>query len=258
MKKYKEKFDNLVKDYDSYRPRYPDIFFQEIWHWSNQQKPIQHIIDIGAGTGILLEGLIPPFSQKHQFFAIDISETMVSYGAKKFPFINWIHGQAENILSNFTQIDIALFGQSLQWLQRKNILHQIKERLNNLGMVCILQNNRDYNKNKFLYQYENLLEHFHPKYTRTYRQHNYRQELQEIFHTPHYIFIYLETIWEQVVSKHEFIGMSNSSTQIQTIKLLKGAKFQEKLHNLISQYLHNEKLLINYQSELFIIKKKYN
>ncbi len=256
MKKYKEKFDSLVKDYDAYRPRYPDIFFQEIWHWSNQVKPKQHIIDIGAGTGILLEGLIPRFSQKHQFFAIDISEKMVSYGVKKFPFITWIHGQAETILSNFTHIDIALFGQSLQWLQRKNILHQIKERLNNLGMVCILQNNRDYQKNNFLYQYENLLEYFHPKYIRTYRQHNYRQELQETFNNHHYIFIYLETIWEHLLSKHEFIGMSNSSTQIQTIKLRKANQFQEKLHNLISKYIQNEKLLITYQSELFIIKKK--
>ncbi|WP_246874283.1 class I SAM-dependent methyltransferase [Pantoea ananatis] len=66
-----EKFDGLADNYDKYRPRYPAILFKEIHDW--MQPSAKNIYDIGAGTGIAIEGMTRVTGKHYDFTAIDIS-----------------------------------------------------------------------------------------------------------------------------------------------------------------------------------------
>ncbi len=253
---HKEKFDGLAYNYDLYRPRYPEIFFKEINNWckkSKERKNNINIIDIGSGTGIALEGLVKKFGTKNNFYAIDLSKDMIHIGNKKFPYVSWIQGKAEKKIPLLPSMDVAVIAQSFQWMDRIPLLKLIKKKLNKHGIICILQNNRQYKNNFFLDKYESLLEEFNPHYSRHYREFNYEQELKLIF--PKSIYIYIYITWKKLLNREEFIGLSNSSTQVKKAQNINSILFQEKINQLIDKYILNQKIKINFASELFIIKK---
>ncbi len=248
----KEKFDGLAKNYDIYRPRYPNFFFQQIDNLLEKKNNI-NILDIGAGSGIALEGITKIINKKNNFYAIDISKDMIKIGKKKFSYINWIHGKAEEKISEINNLDLVIFAQSFQWMNKIKLLKIIKKKLNKKGIICIIQNNRNFSINKFLFKYENLIETVNKNYSRNYRNLNYKNELKLVF--PKYIYIYISFPWNTFLSKKEFIKMSNTSTQIQETKKINNIMFKKKLKNIINKYIINKKLKIDFTSELFIIKK---
>ncbi len=249
-------FDGLALNYDLFRPRYPKIFFNEINHWNKINLNIypQNILDIGSGTGIALEGLITKLGNQKKYFAIDISKDMINIGKKKFPFVSWIKGTAENKIHILPKMDIITFAQSFQWMKRIKLLKLIKQKINHNGIICIMQNNRNYKKNIFLNEYEDILETINPHYSRKYRNFNYEYELKSVFYEKKYIYMYIYTLWEQLFTEEEFIGMSSSSTQVQNTININKNLFKKKVKELINNHLKNNKIKINFISELFLIK----
>ncbi len=92
-----EKFDGLADDYDRYRPRYSLTLFKTMLLPFKDKKHLS-IVDVGAGTGIALEGIIKLLGNEHQYHAIDISADMIQQGRNKFPFGQWYQGKAESLL----------------------------------------------------------------------------------------------------------------------------------------------------------------
>lgn len=87
-----EKFDGLADNYDRYRPRYPLSLF-EIMLLPFKDKKHLSIVDIGAGTGIALEGIVKLLGKEHQYHAIDVSTDMIKKGQKNFLLYNGIKAQ---------------------------------------------------------------------------------------------------------------------------------------------------------------------
>lgn len=249
----KEKFDDLAKKYDLYRPRYKTIFFKEILNWSNKKRKL-NILDIGSGTGIVLEKLINIFGKKNNFYAIDISIEMIKIGIKKFPFVKWINGKVEDKINDLPKMDIFIFAQSYQWINRKKFFYSIKKQINKEILICILQNNRNYKKNIFLNEYENILESINKNYTRTYRKIKYKQEIDFYIKNKNYIYIYMLKPWEIFLTKKYFLGMINSSTQVKKVKSINKKLFSKKINYLLKNFLYKDKLLVSYETELFIFK----
>ncbi len=250
----KNKFDGLAKKYDLYRPRYPIIFFKEINHWIIDKKKL-NILDIGSGTGIALEGLIKILGKKNNFFAIDLSQDMINIGKTKYPYVKWIKGKAEHKIKYLPKMDIIISAQSFQWMNRIKLLKLIKKKLNLNGIFCILQNNRNYKINDFLNKYENILEKINSQYSRKYRKFKYKKEIKLIFNNKYRIYIYLNYLWTDYLTKQEFIGMSYSSTQVQQVKNINNYLFKKKINNLITQYSNKNKAIkIDFKSELFLVK----
>ncbi len=254
-KEKKQKFDGLAKKYDLYRLRYPKILFKEIKHWTTKKKNI-NILDIGSGTGIALEGIIKNIKKTNNFYASELSKDMICIGKKKFPKITWIKGNIEDKILSLPNMDIIIFAQSIHWINHINIFKKIKKKINKNGIICILQNNRNFKKNLFLNEYENILEQINKKYNRNYRKTNYLNEIKNIFNNKKYIFIYINILWNKYLYKKQFIGMINSSTQVKSTKLINRKLFNKKISNLINKYSFKNLLKLNYESELFIIKCK--
>ncbi len=249
----KEKFDDLSKNYDLYRPRYKKIFFKEIKNWSNKSKKL-NILDIGSGTGIIFEKLINVFGKKNNFYAIDISFKMIRIGKKKFPFVKWIKGKIEEKINYLPKIDIFIFGQSIQWINRKLFFSIVEKKINKNGLICILQNNRNYKINDFLDKYESILESINVNYFRNYRKIKYKEEINLYLKNKNYTYIYMLKPWEIFLTKKQFLGMINSSTQVKEVKLINSKLFFKKLNFLFKCFLYENKVLISYETELFVFK----
>ncbi|MDX7985859.1 class I SAM-dependent methyltransferase [Xenorhabdus sp. 12] len=256
MAEQKAKFDGLAENYDRYRPHYPQALFREIGHWLPEGRALS-IVDIGAGTGIALEGLANLLGQQNRYTAIDISQDMIDIGKQKLPWVNWLHGSAEQHLSSVGQPDLVMAAQSFQWMERETVLHLVSHCLADNGIMAILQNNRDYRHSEFLHEYENLLEELSPNYNRHYRNFDYVRELNIAFSSINIHHIALNTRWNMHIPAEAFIGMSRSSTQAQRALAAHGELFIEKLKILVEKYQIEGKLDILYESQLIMVVKQY-
>lgn len=244
------KFDGLALDYDRHRPRYPKQLLKSIVKNISTKSPV--VIDIGAGTGIVLEGLMPLLFGAAEVTAVDTSADMTAIGALNHPRVSWIVGTAEEALENRSGIDLVVAGQSLQWMDRPRVLRAAHRALAANGILAVMQNNRNYHTSLFLSAYEDLLEELSPGYRRDYRSFDFNAEITAAFLTaPEY----LTVNWSQPIATADFIGMSRSSTQAQRAIAANGATFVSRLEKLVNEYSQEGMLSVDYESELFLVKK---
>ncbi|MCH9407619.1 class I SAM-dependent methyltransferase [Pantoea agglomerans] len=249
-----EKFDGLASNYDKYRPRYPEMLFEEIHNW--MLTSANNIYDIGAGTGIAIEGMTRTIGKSYNFTAIDISEDMISKGREKLPRVTWVKGKAEEILHDKKHIDVIMAAQSFQWMDRAKTLETSLKSLNDGGIFAILQNNRDYRNNEFLDKYESVLEKFSPGYSRNYRDYDYEKEITNVFRLPFADFKKIVTGWTMEMASEDFFGFISSSTQVQRAINNDRDNFLKEIDLLLAQHSIGGKVNIDYISELFMARKR--
>ncbi len=110
----------MADDYDRYRPRYPLTLLKTMLLPLKDKKHLS-IVDVGAGTGIALEGIVELLRNKHQYHAIDISSDMIKQGRRKFPTVQWYQGQAESLSPKIGKLDLVIMAQAFQWVDRPSI-----------------------------------------------------------------------------------------------------------------------------------------
>ena len=246
-----EKFDGLADDYDRYRPRYPLELFKTMLLPFKNKKHLS-IVDVGAGTGIALERVVELMGNDHHYHAIDVSSDMIEQGQRKFPHVKWHQGQAEVLLPQIDGVDLVVLAQSFQWMDRPKLLSAVSRQLRIGGVMCVIQNNRNFEDSEFLADYESLLEGMSPGYSRYYRKFDFLQEMTDAFEASSKDVVLHTHDWTMTVPSEAFIGMSRSSTQAQRAIAAHGEEYLNQLATLIKQYEVNGSLEILYRSELYI------
>ncbi|MFF4183034.1 class I SAM-dependent methyltransferase [Streptomyces sp. NPDC001691] len=251
MEPRKQKFDTLADDYDRHRPRYPAALLKELAA-PLAGRPRPHVVDAGAGTGIVLEGLIPVLGEDGRYEAVDLSTDMVARGRAKFPSVSWSVGPAEPFLEQARDVDLIVAAQSFQWMDRPRFLRAALGCLNPGGQLAIIQNNRDFGASSFLDAYESLLEELSPGYSRHYRAFDFAAELREAF-APGGGTVEVRTAdWTTTMAADDFVGMAKSSTQVQRGIAAHGEALLDRLRDLINQHADSDGVLrMPYHSELF-------
>ncbi len=249
-----EKFDGLADDYDRYRPRYPLTLFKTMLFPFKDKKHFS-IVDVGAGTGIALEGIVKLLGNEHQYHAIDVSVDMIKQGKRKFPFVQWYHGKAESLLPQIGKIDIVVAAQAFQWMDRPLLLSTVSNQLQTGGVMAVIQNNRDFQNSQFLAAYETLLEEMSPNYCRYYRNFDFLQEMRDgLGANPEKVALHTHN-WTMTIPSEAFMGMSRSSTQAQRAITNHGERYLQQLVALIKKYEIQGNLELLYRSELYIYTK---
>ncbi|MDG9671067.1 class I SAM-dependent methyltransferase [Hahella sp. CR1] len=248
----KEKFDGLVEDYDLYRPRYPQALMAIIRDALPERDSL-NIADVGAGTGIALEGLMPILGNQHRYYAVDISADMIAQGRRKFPNVDWRLGKAEEVIPTLPELDLILAAQSFQWMDRPQMLAATRQALSSDGVFAVIQNNRHYQNSPFLDGYEGLLETCSPGYSRHYRSFDFQGEIADAFTRPREAVAFHSHHWTMSIPASAFVGMSRSSTQAQRALAEDETRFLQRLDALLNQYMQDGNIELSYESQLFLV-----
>jgi SAM-dependent methyltransferase len=255
MTRQRQKFDRLAADYDRYRPRYPAELLRRIADMVGVRHGV-HVIDLGAGTGIALEGILPLLGDDCRAEAVDLSPDMVTTGRAKLPGVTWTVGPAEPFLEEASDVDLIVAAQSLQWMDRPRVLAAARAALRPHGVLAIIQNNRNYRASGFLDAYESLLEELSPGYRRHYRDIDVAAELTEAFAGDRAAVGVATADWEMTMPAEGFAGMARSSTQAQRAIAAHRDAFLDRLRALTAEHAGDDDLLVvPYRSELFTARR---
>ncbi|MDX7999377.1 class I SAM-dependent methyltransferase [Xenorhabdus sp. Reich] len=105
--------------------------------WTSSPRSI---LDIGCGTGVLLEHLHTRWPQA-DCIGIDPASGMVEEATKRRPFARFLVGMAEELAFPSDSIDLVVCSMSFgHWYDKSAGLHEIRRVLHANGLFCLIEN----------------------------------------------------------------------------------------------------------------------
>jgi SAM-dependent methyltransferase len=108
-------FDSIAELYDSVRPGYPDLLFQDIERISELPRPAS-VLDIGCGTG---KSTLPLAQRGHHVVALDPGERMLTVCRRNlhdFSNVSFVRTFLENWDPGESRFDLVVSGTALHWV----------------------------------------------------------------------------------------------------------------------------------------------
>ena len=191
----KEKFNENAEKYDKIRkliiPCFDDLY-NTTKNLANSKKDNPHVLDLGAGTGLLTKYLFEKYP-KAEFTLIDISEEMLKLAKNRFQrYNNFKYITADYLEHDFKNFDIIISSLSIHHIEdkdKKKLYKKIYDALNPEGIFL----NAD----------------------------------QVIGSTPNIDKIY-QRIWMEKIDENKFTG-PEKDTAIERMKFDKPATFEDNL-----------------------------
>lgn len=136
----KEKFNENAEKYDKIRkliiPCFDDLY-NITKNLANSKKDKPHILDLGAGTGLLTKYLFEKYP-KAEFTLIDISEEMLKLAKNRFQrYNNFKYITADYLEHDFKNFDIIISSLSIHHIEdedKKKLYKKIYDALNPEGI----------------------------------------------------------------------------------------------------------------------------
>ncbi|HUO93693.1 MAG TPA: class I SAM-dependent methyltransferase [Rhizomicrobium sp.] len=220
-------FDGLAANYESFRPNYPVALLDQL---KVNATPIPHgyIVDVGTGTGILLDQLHSTFGQNFQYVGVEPNHDMIVRARKTIHIGTTIlvEASAESMPLPDASAAVITAAQCLHWLDRKKFLAEAARLLAKGGTLAVLYNERD-SSNSFMSGYEHFVAEFNAyndSATGTeraglgialLRDGTFRRELAE---TPRVDGLKeFRHAWRRDMRPDEFVGMCLSTVQMQNV-----------------------------------------
>jgi SAM-dependent methyltransferase len=131
-------FGGAARAYAEHRPNYPLTGIR--WVVSGAARPVHDVLDLGAGTGKLTEGLL---ALDFAVTAVEPDRNMLAELTRRFPQVTALIGTAERIPLPARSVDAVLAGQAFHWFDPDRALTEIARVLRPGGVVGALWNDHD-------------------------------------------------------------------------------------------------------------------
>jgi len=136
-------FESAAPYYDAYRAPYAPAALDHVVAAFGLTAG-RRVLDLGCGPGTIA---IPLSQTGAEVVAIDRDAVMLSEakrlaGERGAGSIQWLHGRAEDLLSDLGQFDVVTLGQSLHWMDRDFILRRLADVVMDGGGLAILDEGR--------------------------------------------------------------------------------------------------------------------
>ncbi|MBT6204905.1 MAG: methyltransferase domain-containing protein [Alphaproteobacteria bacterium] len=200
-------FDGLSDDYDRYRPRYAQASLNRMFA---RTGPVNTILDLGCGTGILTRALKPMVPQALVIGA-DPGSDMLDQAAvvDGGGGIDWLNCRAEELAVGENSLCLMTAAQAAHWFDRPAFYEECVRTLRPGGTLAILYNNRVRGE-PVAEAHERLLETITPGYTREYRDFDVAMELSCINEAS--AVLVDREVWNWDLTFEEFIGYVRSTS----------------------------------------------
>ncbi|MCA0757144.1 class I SAM-dependent methyltransferase [Paenibacillus sp. N4] len=113
----KNTFNEIAREYDKYRPDYPEQLFTDILEYSSL-NPYDKILEIGCGTGQATKGFVQ--SGYCHITGIELGEHLADLTREKFkdiPTVKIIHSPFETWQNEGTSFHLAISGTAFHFIQ---------------------------------------------------------------------------------------------------------------------------------------------
>ena len=242
----KSAFTGLQNRYDETRPQYPSEALQEIVSSINLVGC--NVLDVGCGTGIFTYQLGDVFPDCY-ITGCDINLEMLRIASDKVDSrMEFVLGHAESLPFQDQQFELITVAQAIQWFNRNLFYSEVSRLLAPTGLLCLIENNRNWRESEFLEAYEMLLEQYSPKYSRDYRSFDYASELRATGEMDH---VKTKSFnWNHQLTNESFLRMARSSTKMQAAVESSEGKVLECLVDLLKTYSESGKVEVQYEAVL--------
>ncbi|MEC3982198.1 class I SAM-dependent methyltransferase [Amycolatopsis sp. H20-H5] len=131
-------FGAKASDYAKHRPDYPESALT--WGISGGLPETGRVLDLGAGTGKLAEGLV---TLGHQVTAVEPDAEMLAELSRRLPGVTALSGTAEKIPLSDAAVDAVFVGQAFHWFDPLPAMTEIARVLRPGGTLVLLWNYDD-------------------------------------------------------------------------------------------------------------------
>lgn len=242
-------FNGLQQDYNAARPGYPEAVLKFI---HARCPEAGSIVDVGCGTGILTRQLATPYEHS-KIWGFDINANMIKVAhAGRDVNISYCICRAEALPVAEDAVDLLTVAQAVHWFNRPTFFAEARRVIAADGLLCLIENNRNWRENQFLDAYEELLEGTSPGYSRHYRAFDYPAELD----SAGYLRIVEHKVrWRRNMSPREFVQMTHSSTRYQTALRNRPNATEHRLRELLSCSVGPDGLIVlDYETRLIVAR----
>jgi len=150
------RFSNRVDDYTKYRPKYPQASIDYMLDGVSVSDD-SVIADVGSGTGILTEALLPTGAK---VIAVEPNDSMRSASDQRLgQFSNYesVGGKAENTGLARHSVDLITAAQAFHWFELEPTRNEFSNIIKPGGHIALIWNRRVSQQSEFLLNYEKLL-----------------------------------------------------------------------------------------------------
>ncbi|MGH8880613.1 MAG: class I SAM-dependent methyltransferase [Stackebrandtia sp.] len=124
--------------YADHRPDYPADGIR--WALAGATRGPRRVVDLGAGTGKLAEGLL---ALGCEVLAVEPDPGMLAELTRRLPGVSTLDGTAERIPLDGSTVDAVLAGQAFHWFDQQAALTEIARVLRPGGVLGALWNHED-------------------------------------------------------------------------------------------------------------------
>lgn len=266
----KEAFSGLARNYDVFRPRYPDAALDEI-KWFANPIPKGLVVDVGTGTGILLRQLRLAFPDQTQFVGIEPNIDMLRQARSAFirdESVRLIEASAEAIPLPTNSASLVTVAQALHWMDRQRFYAETRRLLLVGGTLAVLYNQRDPDDRlmaayeKFVAEHGSTSENSTPVTSpraglgiALLRRGIFQEEiaLERGFSAVKEV----HSRWRQNMSRSEFITMCQTTVQLRNIVRALGESYVTKeLTEIINAHVGGEEeIIVPYLTTVLLVKR---
>ena len=164
-----ERFSNRVKDYKKHRPGYPPEVIGFL-HATSALAQEAVVADIGAGTGLFTELLLP---HARKVFAVEPNDAMRRELERELGASDRLislNGAAEATDLQTGSVDLITSAQAFHWFDADKARAEFRRILKPGGFVALIWNLRDVEADDFQRDYEAMLRKHIPDYKETHKR----------------------------------------------------------------------------------------
>jgi ubiquinone/menaquinone biosynthesis C-methylase UbiE len=247
-----KRFSNRVSNYVKYRPTYPTETIDYLTEKCDLNSGSK-IADVGSGTGIFSELLL---DKGYTIYGVEPNEDMrlsaesMLDGNDKFRSVN---GTAENTTLADNSVDLVVCAQAFHWFKPDATRKEFKRILKHEDSdVALIWNNRLTQIDEFAKAYERLLEEKATDYKEVNHQHLKGVNFEQFYRDGKYTLTKFSN--EQIFDYEGLAGRAFSSSYVPPQDTEAGIEFDGLLRNLFDKHQVNNKVIVKYETEIYLGK----
>ncbi|MGB3293922.1 MAG: class I SAM-dependent methyltransferase [Phormidesmis sp.] len=244
----KQVFSSKVTDYVTSRPDYPEPLFEQLRTAGNLQSG-SLIADIGAGTGLLTQGLL-----QHGYRVVAVEPNAAMRNAAdallgQFSNYRSVGGAAESTPLDSSTIDLITVAQAFHWFDPEQTKLECLRVLRPEGKVALIWNDRVCS-DPLQVAIEEVFAEYGGRKRALLVAHNQQRDVSSFFGAA--VLAHFSYPHKHSLDEAGLVGLAFSRSYMPDRSASAGQQAVERIHQIFQQFSASERVEVRYITTVFI------